>query len=172
VLVESDEVPEPLVGLSAPSGARVPVQEQAGDWLRDVLALVERGRVVVIDYADTTDSMAQRPHDEWLRTYRGHERGGSPHDAPGSQDITVEVAIDQLAAVRAPDVDESQADFLAAHGIDHLVAEGRRVWAERAHLGDLAAIRARSRITEAEALTDPAGLGAFRVLSWLHDQPR
>jgi hypothetical protein len=27
-------------------------------------------------------------------------------------------------------------------------------------------VRARSRITEAEALLDPAGLGAFRVLEW------
>ena len=38
--------------------------------------------------------------------------------------------------------------------------------AERAAIGDLAAVRARSRITEAEALCDPAGLGAFRVLEW------
>jgi len=41
------------------------------------------------------------------------------------------------------------------------VEEGRRVWQERAHLGDLAAVRARSRITESEALTDP---GAFAEL--------
>ena len=27
-------------------------------------------------------------------------------------------------------------------------------------------MRARSRVTEAEALLDPAGLGAFRVLEW------
>jgi hypothetical protein len=46
------------------------------------------------------------------------------------------------------------------------VDEGRRTWKERAHLGDLRAIAARSRITEAEALVDPGGLGAFRVLEW------
>ena len=42
----------------------------------------------------------------------------------------------------------------------------RRVarWDERAHVGDLEAVRHRSRITEAAALTDPAGLGAHRVL--------
>ena len=44
--------------------------------------------------------------------------------------------------------------------------EGRRTWQERAHLGDLEAVRARSRITEAEALLDPTGLGAFQVLEW------
>lgn len=149
------------------TGARIPVQDRAAAWLHDALALVERGRVLIVDYADTTASMANRPQQQWLRTYRGHERGGDPLDAPGTQDITVEVAVDQLAAVRPPDANWSQAEFLQAHGIDELVDEGRRLWAERAHLGDLAAIRARSRVTEAEALLDPAGLGAFRVLEWI-----
>ena len=35
-----------------------------------------------------------------------------------------------------------------------------------ATIGDLAAVRARSRLTEADALLDPAGLGAYRVLEW------
>jgi hypothetical protein len=64
-------------------------------------------------------------------------------------------------------LDTTQADWLRAHGIDDLVAEGRRTWAERAHVGDLAALAARSRIGEAEALLDPAGLGAFRVVEWV-----
>lgn len=172
VLVPLDEpYPPALAGLDAPAGARVPVQEAATLWLRAALGLVERGRVVVFDYADTTASMAVRQQHEWLRTYRGHERGGPPLDQPGTQDITVEVAVDQLAAVRRPDLDQSQADFLADHGIGALVDEGRRRWAEQAQVGDLAAIRARSRITEAEALCDPAGLGAFRVLQWIVSSP-
>ena len=32
--------------------------------------------------------------------------------------------------------------------------------------GDLAALRARSRASESDALCDPTGLGAFRVLEW------
>ena len=168
VPLDDADVPEVATAQArVPVGARIPVQEQATAWLGDALALVERGRVVVVDYADTTASMAARPHREWLRTYRGHERWGDPLDTPGSQDVTVEVAVDQLAATRPPDEHRSQADFLRAHGIEELLDEGRRTWKERAHLGDLAAIRARSRITEAEALTDPAGLGAFRVLEWL-----
>ena len=55
---------------------------------------------------------------------------------------------------------------LAHWGIEALVEEGRRTWSERAGVGDLAALRARSRAVEAEALTDPTGLGAFRVLEW------
>jgi len=83
------------------------------------------------------------------------------------QDITCEVAIDQLAAVREPDRVSAQAAFLRVHGIDLLVEEGRRVWRERAAVGDLEAVRARSRVRESEALLDPSGLGAFRVLEWL-----
>ena len=50
------------------------------------------------------------------------------------------------------------------------VEAARQVWTERAHIGDLQAIAARSAIGEAEALTDRDGLGAFLVLEW-HAEP-
>ncbi len=145
----------PEVGLA-------PQQDQARSWVESVLARLH-GRLVVLDYGSTTASMAARPWTEWLRTYRDHDRGGHPMDHLGDQDITVEVALDQLPT---PDDDTAQADWLRRWGVEALVQEGRRVWHERAHLGDLEAIRARCRINEAEALTDPAGMGAFRVLEW------
>ena len=151
---------------AAADGARFPIQTRATTWLRDALAQVDRGRVVVIDYASTTPALADLPSSEWLRTYREHERGGPPLDHLGYQDITVDVCIDQLARVRPPDRDQTQAEFLRAHGLGDLVDEGRRIWNERAHVGDLEAVRGRSRINEAEALTDPNGLGSFRVVEW------
>lgn len=151
---------------AAPTGARVPIPRAANAWLRDATGLAGvGGRVVALDYARSTADLADRPWTDWLRTYRRHERGGPPLVALGSQDITADVPVDQLTPT--PTLDRSQAEWLAAHGLDELVAEGRRVWAERAHIGDLAALRARSRVNEAAALTDPAGLGAFRVLEWL-----
>jgi SAM-dependent MidA family methyltransferase len=148
-------------------GARVPLQAAAQAWLREALALAgPGGRVAVIDYGATTAELAARPQAEWLRTYRGHARGRGPLDDLGGQDVTCEVATDQLALVRAPTLHTTQAEWLRSHGLDDLVAEGRRIWGERAHLGDLAALTARSRLREGEALTDPAGLGAFRVLEW------
>lgn len=150
----------------APSGGRVPLQRQAQSWLRAALSRVVRGRVVVIDYAASTPALAVRPWREWLRTYRAHQRGGHPLSDPGAQDVTCEVATDQLAAVRLPTADRAQAEFLRAHGIQELVEEARASWWERAAEGDLEALRARSLLSEAEALTDPAGLGAFRVLEW------
>ena len=151
----------------ADPGARVPRQAAAQAWLAEALAAVgERGRVLLFDYAATTAELATRPQADWLRTYRAHAPGVAPLEALGEQDITCEVCVDQLAAVAPPVADRPQADWLRAHGIEDLVAEGRRTWQERAHLGDLAAIRARSRVSEAEALLDPRGLGAFRALEW------
>jgi SAM-dependent MidA family methyltransferase len=150
---------------AAAVGARVPLQRAAAEWLRGALELAgPGGRVLALDYATSTAALADRPVEEWVRTYRSHERGGPALEALGTQDITCEVAIDQLGV--APASELAQADWLREHGLDGLVDEGRRVWLERAATGDLEAVRARSRIREAEALTDPAGLGAFRVLEW------
>lgn len=150
----------------APPGARVPVQDGARDWLGRALGVLERGSVLVVDYVSTTAELAQRPQDEWLRTYREHDHGLGALVAPGDQDITCEVALDQLARHRSPSRRSTQADWLRSLGIDDLVAEGRQQWLEAAAAPDLAAMRARSRVTEAAALSDHAGLGAFGVLEW------
>lgn len=148
-----------------PVGARVPRQRAASTWVREALVLAgPGGRVVAIDYASSTAELGARPCHEWLRTYRQHLRGASPLEDLGLQDITCEVAVDQLPP---PTSERSQADWLRAHGIEDLVAKGRQVWQERAAVGDLAAVRARSRVSESEALLDETGLGAFRVLEWL-----
>ena len=148
-------------------GARMPVQSDAAEWMAAALALAGTGRVVVIDYADSSRSLARRPWKSWVRTYAGHDRSGDPLERPGSRDITCEVATDQLALVRTPDFDRSQRDFLLVHGIENLVAEGRQRWARDGFDGGLHALAGRSRVSEGAALTDRAGLGAFRVLEWV-----
>jgi len=161
--LDGDRLVEVLVPSASPLGVsgRAPVQAAAAQWIRDARALA--ARVVAFDYADTTTSMASRPFTEWLRTYRGHRRGSAVLDDLGRQDITCEVAVDQLPA---PITTTSQAEFLQDHGIDVLADEARLRWQERAHVGDLEALKHRSRLTEADALTDPEGLGAFKVLQW------
>jgi SAM-dependent MidA family methyltransferase len=171
ILLPAGEIDASLASELAPHarrGDRIPLHARAAVWLRSMLDAIEHGRIVVIDYGDTSAALAERGT-EWLRTYRAHDRAGDPLVAPGDADITADVAWDQLARVSAPRLDRSQAEFLRAHGLDELVAEGRRVWEERAAVGDLEAIRARSRVSEADALTDPTGLGAFRVLEWSTD---
>jgi SAM-dependent MidA family methyltransferase len=163
--LDGDTLVEKLVPADAPAidavdGARVPVQHAACRWVRDAR---ECGAVIAFDYADTTTSMASRDPREWLRTYRGHQRGEAPLRDLGRQDITCEVAIDQLPT---PTRVSRQADWLRTHGIDELVEEGKRVWEGRKHLGDLEAMRGRSRINEAASLTDPESLGGFVVIEW------
>ena len=161
---------QPVLVDPRPSGAALvpdvdldacqPDCSHARAWLAAALDLLDRGRVVVFDYAYEPG----RPG--WLRTYREHERGGHPLVAPGTQDITTDVPIDQLAEVRPPTAQSSQAEWLRGWGIDDLVEEGRRAWRDGAQQGDLASLRGRSRVREAEALLDPDGLGGFTVVEW------
>jgi SAM-dependent MidA family methyltransferase len=156
----------PPAGLPArpPHGARAPIHDAAAAWVDDARRLVAAGSVVVVDYVtSTTAQLATRPYREWLRTYRRHERGGHYLADPGGQDVTIQVPLDQLTP---PDAAGTQAQWLRRWGIDDLVDEGRRVWTEQASRPGLDALRMRSRISEAEALLDPDGLGAFTVLEW------
>ncbi|MDQ3739102.1 MAG: hypothetical protein M3337_08040, partial [Actinomycetota bacterium] len=100
---------------------------------------------------------------QWLRTYRDHERGGHYLDAPGSMDITTDVMLDQLPA---PDAVRTQAQFLSRWGIDELVEAGRLAWQQAAAAPTLESMKLRSRVSEADALLDVDGLGAFTVLEW------
>ena len=167
-IVEQLSAPiDPLPGVlpaSAQLGARAPLQEAAVMWVDRTRALLRRGSLVVFDYcAATTADLAGRPWREWLRTYRGHERGAHYLAAPGSQDITTEVAIDQLPE---PDTVRTQAQWLQLHGVRELVDDGKAYWEQHAARPDLTAMKMRSRVSEAEALLDPAGLGGFTVLEW------
>jgi len=145
-------------------GARAPLVDRASAWVDDARSRLARGSVLAFDYGVArTAELAMRPWRDWLRTYRGNERGEHYLAAPGSQDITTDVPFDQLPE---PDAVRSQAQFLQRWGIDDLVDEGRRIWSEQASRPGLEAMRMRSRISESEALLDPAGLGGFLVAEW------
>lgn len=158
-----DPVPS-VLPVTAPHGARAPLQDEAVAWIERVRSLVRHGAVVAVDYCSpTTAALARQPWRAWLRTYRGHRRGDHYLSGPGTQDITVDVAVDQLPE---PDTVRTQAQWLQLHGIDELVAEGKAHWEQHASRPDLVAMRMRSRVSEAEALLDPTGLGNFTVLEW------
>ena len=145
-------------------GARAPLQDAARVWVDDARSRLRRGTLLVIDYmSPTTAALAGRHWREWLRTYREHQRGDHYLTAPGTQDITSEVAIDQLPS---PDAIRTQSQWLQLHGIGELVDEGKRYWEAHAARPDLEAMRMRSRVAESEALLDAHGLGAFTVLEY------
>ena len=153
----------------APVGARLPVPSSARDWLHACAEALGHGVLAVVDYAATAAELVARGEDGWLRTYREHERGSSPLVAPGEQDITIDLPVEYIvhAATRAGFTllhDVTQAEWLRSLGVDGLVDDARVAWQARAHIGDLEALRHRSRVSEADALLDPTGLGAHRVL--------
>ncbi len=148
----------------APHGARAPVHEEAAAWLVAARGRLAAGSVLAFDYCTArTTSVAMRPWRDWLRTYRGHDRGAHYLRDVGRQDITTEVCLDQLPE---PDGLRTQGQFLQRWGIDELVEEGRRVWEAAAGRPGLEALRMRSRLREAESLLDPAGLGGFTAAEW------
>jgi SAM-dependent MidA family methyltransferase len=150
---------------TASHGARVPIQDEASQWVADARQTLRQGIVIAFDYCTTTTAeLAGRQWREWLRTFRAHGRGDHYLREPGTQDITAQVCLDQLPSPQVVDV---QSDFLRRWGIDDLVTEGRLAWAAAAARPDLAAMTMRSRAREAEALLDATGLGAFAVASWL-----
>jgi SAM-dependent MidA family methyltransferase len=168
VLQPFEAVPHHLPTGGVPLGARAPIQDAAARWVTEALHSLQQGRLITIDYCvGVTSSLAMRPWREWLRTYRQQQRGAHYLVAPGEQDITCEVCIDQLVSeAGGPDSVRSQAQWLQYWGIDELVEQGRGWWEAKAHAPDLQAMRGRSRVREAEALLDPGGLGSFTVLEW------
>jgi len=147
-------------------GRPFPLHTAAAELMADVISR-SPARIVAFDYgALTTVELAQRGG--WLRTFRNHERGDDPYLAAGQWDITTDVALDQLPP---PTSVATQAAFLRAHGIQELVVEGKAHWLANAARPDLAAMRMRSRIGEAEALLDPGGLGSWLCVQWAFGSP-
>ena len=149
---------------TAPLGSRAPIQDAAASWVRDYLAKISNGRLLLFDYCSpSTAEISLTPWREWLRTYRDQGRGTHYLAEPGSQDITSQVMLDQLPTGFTTSL---QADFLKQWGIEKLVREGSDYWESMKNAPDVAAMKMRSRSTEEISLTDLSGLGAFTVLSW------
>jgi NADH dehydrogenase [ubiquinone] 1 alpha subcomplex assembly factor 7 len=150
-------------------GVRLPIPTGIPEWLQACAGVLRHGVLVVIDYAASGAELVERGERGWLRTYRDHDRGAAPLEAPGEQDITIDVPVEYLvhAAGRAGFhlvAETTQAAWLTGLGLETLVAEAREQWDARAHVGDREAVRHRSRVTEGAALVDPSGLGGHRVL--------
>jgi SAM-dependent MidA family methyltransferase len=166
VLRDVADIPSVLPRTAA-LGARAPIQTAARDWLTMVSTRLGRGRILVFDYcsASTSDTAAS-PWREWLRTYKDHDRGEHYLANPGSQDITVQVMLDQLLNVLPGISASSQAEWLQTWGIDELVTEGNQYWEIHKSAPDVAALKMRSRQIEAATLFDVRGFNKFSYMEW------
>ncbi len=163
VLRTPDEVPSCLP-LTAPLGSRAPIQDAAASWVRNSLSKISHGRLLLFDYCSTsTAEISLTPWREWLRTYRDQGRGTHYLSDPGSQDITSQVMLDQLPSGAST---LTQADFLTQWGINNLVTEGNVYWESMKHAPDVAAMKMRSRSTEASILIEHFRTGRYSALIW------
>lgn len=177
VLVPVEARPEVVAwadrfGLPCPERGIVEVQLAAEAWIRDALAVVGEGTLLLIDYGDFSEGLAPRRQDGTLRTYRSHHLGPHPLAEPGETDITVDVNFSAMAAAASAAGAEvevlRQDDFLTAWGLRDKLTELRHHELELARSDAPGAamerLRVRSDRTEAETLLNPRGLGDFRTL--------
>ncbi len=131
-------------------------------WLAGGTVGLERGVVVLVDYAEEPPSLyASTRRDGTLRAFARHGVGGDPFRHVGRQDLTATV---DLAAVRAAAVhaglepvgETTQAELLAATTGDLAASTLHRPGAT---LED--ALLLRSALAR---LLDPRGMGGYRVL--------
>lgn len=165
-VLASSVVPASLLAIDAPVGTRLPVYAAASTWVESTRRKLT-GALVCLDYGVARLAELVERDGDWLRTYAEHEVGFDPFVDPGRCDITVDVAADQLdSGSGSPVMVCSQAEFLGRLSLDERLAEARVAASDPSTLRSLAGMRLRSRLNEAAALCDSAGLGGFLAMSW------
>ena len=111
-------------GVEPRTGAAYEVAPAQAALQADLAARLAHGALIVFDYGEAGRDRYERPVPR-LRTYLAGRSGGDPLDAPGTQDITVDVdfgavrAAGEAAGLRTA-IDEPQPVWLRRHGADAL----------------------------------------------------
>lgn len=155
-------VPETL-----PVGGRWEVSAAAEGWVAQVAAALTTGYLLLVDYADEEAGLVGRLGEGTVRGFSRHRLVADPLRRPGEIDITATI---NLTAIRR--AAEGAGLRLVGSGTqrDVLLALGVRVAAARP-ASPIEQLRAASRRSAVDALLDPNGLGAFRVLLFAKDAP-
>jgi NADH dehydrogenase [ubiquinone] 1 alpha subcomplex assembly factor 7 len=116
-----DLVAAATMAVPAPrAGARYALRLGVGELLAGLAGALSAGRILLVDYGGPASEVhdGRRPP---VRTYIGGQPGGDPLAAPGTQDLTADVDVDDLTrAAEALGLHgirvETQAAWLARHG--------------------------------------------------------
>jgi len=158
-------------------GWRAEINLDALRWLQRAAQLIRHGYILTIDYGDKAKALytPRRPRGT-LRGYWHHQLSYNPLAHPGTQDITAHVNFSAL-------IDEgrqlglrlhtftTQHDWLKGLGIDieveqRRVSEFAAIDTERAtDRGQVALLKWYDLRNRLATLTDPAGMGNFKVLA-------
>jgi SAM-dependent MidA family methyltransferase len=143
-------------------GERIEVSLSAQRYMDGVVANIQRGFIVAIDYGYTREEQLAGRHRGTLKAIRQHSISASPYEAPGEQDITADVNFSALAAAAKKHGMQAhklvtQSQFLMGIGEANQFAdafEGCRLPQEKAKVA-----------LQLKHLVTPAGMGeSFHVL--------
>ena len=142
-----------------PDGFTTEVCPAATDWWREAASLLDRGKLLTLDYGLTAEELlAPHRRNGTLRAYRRHRLSGEVLANTGEQDLTAHVNFTTIraageAAGLTTESFVTQAQFLVR------IAE--QTWRDKGSFGEWDA----DRLRQFKTLTHPEHLGrSFRVL--------
>jgi SAM-dependent MidA family methyltransferase len=157
-------------GVEIEEGQRAEACPAMAEWLAEVARTLERGYVLIIDYAaEPADLYGPQRRKGSLRAFRAHHVGADVLGGVGRQDITATVDLGALrrhaeASGLAWLGRTTQAEFLVGSGLEELLTEERdRVGQDWARLLEL-----RSAVGR---LLDPRAMGGYAVVVLGRDVP-
>lgn len=160
----------PSLRQALPAGWTTELQAGVEPWLRDAAMALQRGQLLVVDYAlDARRYNISTRVQGTLMAYRGQRASGDPLLEPGHWDLTAHLCLECLdvAAIASgwqPLGQRRQGEALLALG---LAAQLHGL--QQTAPGDLAAaLAAREALLR---LVDPAGLGEFRWIAYSRGMP-
>src|SRR5438128_790181 len=152
---------------SVPLGGRWETSPAAEGWVASLAAALVSGYVVLIDYGGSETELLTREGAGTIRGFAQHRLIADPLSAPGRHDLTA--SVDFTAIRRAAEGaglrfagSATQREMLVALGIREATARPST---------PIEQLRAASRRSAVDALLDPNGLGAFKVVCFAKDAP-
>jgi SAM-dependent MidA family methyltransferase len=158
---------ERRVPTSLPAGGRWEASPAAERWIASVAAALSSGYVLLIDYGGDEADLLDRHGAGTVRGFTSHRLVEDVLADPGASDLTASVNFTAIGRVA-----EAAGLRLAASGTQRelLLAVGDRERMARP-ASDLERLRGASRRSAVDVLTDPHGLGGFRVVCYAKDAP-
>jgi SAM-dependent MidA family methyltransferase len=152
---------------SVPVGGRWETSPAAEGWVASLAAALVSGYIVLVDYGGDETELLTRQGAGTVRGFAQHRLIADPLAEPGLHDLTA--SVDFTAIRRAAEGAGLQLVGTSTQR-DVLIALGIRESAARPST-PIEQLRAASRRSAIDALLDPNGLGAFKVVCFAKDAP-
>jgi SAM-dependent MidA family methyltransferase len=152
---------------AVPAGGRWETSPAAEGWIASLAAALASGYIVLVDYGGEQTELLAREGAGTVRGFTRHRLVEDPLADPGSHDLTASV---DFSAIRRAAEGAGLRFAGSSTQREVLIALGIREVAPRPST-PVEQLRAASRRSAIDALLDPNGLGAFKVVCFAKDAP-